>query len=205
MASAITETDTYTATITAPDAGDALTAASVRTMGQGLTNRSLHHENRIDDLETAMTAVEAVADAAKDAVVGQFQPVASALVNGGVVTLSGVVRSWGGTFSTASNAITVPSAGVYRAKANIRVTTTGVSDPSYSVLTLKVGGTIMTWISGVRFNADAGDDFFIYGETIFAVGTPALDVITLENVGGTMSIESSDEEAVLIIERIGST
>jgi hypothetical protein len=110
MASAITETDTYTATITAPDAGDAITAASVRTMGQGLANRSLHHETQLTAIEASIAAIQAEAIAMSS--IAAYYPDGTAWAATSKLTLTEAYDRWGG-FSHSAGDITVPAAGYY--------------------------------------------------------------------------------------------
>jgi hypothetical protein len=186
MASAITETDTYTATITAPDAGDAITAASVRTMGQGLTNRSLHHENRIDDLETAMTAAEADVATLQAAVIARMTPSATVLADAGTITLA-LSSSYYDTTSWAvsSNEVTVPSAGVYRYVVNMVVNVGSSADPDACIIYVRVNGAIVSAFVGVRFSTGTGDYFTISGEDFVVISTPASQKFTLTNESGT--------------------
>jgi hypothetical protein len=195
MSSAITETDTYTATITAPDAGDAITAASVRTMGQGLTNRSLHHENRIDDLETAMAAVETVADtAAADALAvytASVKPAGATYAASAYITFSGLASyASSGTFTLTSSDqwMQLPRAGAWRVDVHINsVITAGTTVNEFGWLDMLVATNATPTTSPYTFGAavgyrgsdDASQSFTISGHSFITVSDLALSRIAL--------------------------
>jgi hypothetical protein len=195
MSSAITETDTYTATITAPDAGDAITAASVRTMGQGLTNRSLHHENRIDDLETAMTAVETVADtAAEDALACytcSVKPTGGTYAASDYITFSGLssfVSGTGFTLTSSDQWIQLPRVGLWAVEININsVITAGTTVNEFGWLDILVATNATPTTSpytfgaavGYRGSADASQSFSITGHSRITVSDLALSRIAV--------------------------
>lgn len=67
MPASVTETESYTATVTGPAGGDARTATSVRNMGVPLASRSLWNRKRLDELLGTHKAVESV-DASTDVI-----------------------------------------------------------------------------------------------------------------------------------------
>jgi hypothetical protein len=98
----LTPVDEFTADVPVPLGGDARTAASVRSAFQALTNRTEHHElHKLSKSEFNST------------VAGALFTITSGVVSAGDHFPIGGSSQVGGTFSVASNEITVPAVGAY--------------------------------------------------------------------------------------------
>ena len=64
MSTILTETSTFTPTVTAPDDGDPATGASVTTGLQSLTNRTRYHKDTIDALVAGVSGSAVIASGA---------------------------------------------------------------------------------------------------------------------------------------------
>jgi hypothetical protein len=129
MAHALTESSTFTASITVPDGGDPRTAASVELPFQGVANRTRNHEDRIqavealniedalDDHEDRLDAIEGADTVAQINVLKTFAYydfTSDVKDSGERFALTEVIDSSpSGNFSYSDGRVTVPAAGTY--------------------------------------------------------------------------------------------
>jgi hypothetical protein len=194
MAETLTDVDQFDADIQWPVASELASAADVRDRAiQRLANRTRYAYNRLSN----------------NATIAQYTPSASALADGSALTLTAYLGYPSGAWTLASNEITVPSVGVYRATLNLAVEVASATNPLAANIYLMSGAAgVLAWIVGNRFNATAADSFKVSGSAIFAITNTATQKIWLRNESSaniTTSSAGGDEEMLhsFIIERIG--
>lgn len=126
MAEVLTETSNFDANVVVPQAGDARTAASVKSPIQKLTNRTKWAKDYLDELNGRADGV--------DAILNTLRTIASYEVGTGSTSgranLTEVFdRSPVGDFTVSSNRVTVPNTGTYQIHVSIVVKNTDNDNP----------------------------------------------------------------------------
>jgi hypothetical protein len=190
MSTILTETSTFTATVTAPDDGDPATGASVTTGLQSLTNRSLY----LNDNKGPAAAYAAF-----------YSFDVGAVASGGtVVPITQELSFPSGAWGISSNVITVPIAGVYLVSAHAAVLSASATDNALCHMDMEVGGSAFGSIVGYRPGVDTSDNTRVSGEAIVIISNPVSSTLRFTQQGAVITFPATNYFATISIRRLGA-
>lgn len=175
MSTILTETSTFTATVTAPDDGDSITGASVTTGLQSLANRTKY-------LNDTATAAALVAGS-----VAMYSLSGTGVADGDALTLA-ETYDINGNYTLSGNTVTVPAAGYYLVSVCGKFTSTDASADEHYGFNLKKADLADIWVAGGRFSATVSDFINLSVSRIFQVTVPASEAISVTAGGGSGDI-----------------
>lgn len=190
MAKVLTEVDTFSATVTVPEGGDARNAASVEGAFQVFANRTRNLKNRFDAAEHYYAAYT---------VAGTSNGL------GSPYSLTELKKS--GSFALASylagHSVQVPQAGTYLVAINLLVTCAGTTNPAGASTAARLLSAAETArFEAIRWSASAAQAFRIVGTQTLTIANPVADRIILHESFSTAITIVAASDSVFSIARI---
>lgn len=192
MSTILTETSTFSATVTVPDDGDPGAAASVVSGMQSLTNRTLY----LNDNKRGVPAYAA-----------QFSFNSGAVAAGGtVVPITQDFSFPSGDWGISSNVITVPVVGVYLVSAKLSASNGSAVDNVLCEIFMEVATSQFGSIVGYRPGTDTSDSARMTGESTVIIGNTATDTLRFtQQSSGVLTIGSVAYTRTIVITYLGTS
>jgi hypothetical protein len=190
MAEILTETSSFDADVVVPQAGDARTAASVKSPIQKLTNRTKYLADHV--------TTEAERNDNQDAILVTLRTIASyqvkTTVTSGRADLVEVYdRSPIGDFALASNRVEVPAIGTYRVEATIQVHNTDSDNPQLVGYSIYADGTLINnAVASVPAGADGSGLITLTTHGVLVVTTPGSQRVNIVLSANTEVVSAID-------------